>query len=122
MSAKSDYLENKVLQDNVVTPNVYVGLFSTDPGEDASGTELSNLGYSRQLVAFGTPSGGSTSNTAAVTFGPAQENWSTASYMAVFDAASGGNMLYYGALGTARTALQYDSLEFAIGALVVGET
>jgi len=124
MSAKSDYLENKVLLDNIVNGTPYIALFNTDPTDAGTGTELSNIGYSRFNATglFSTPSGGVTSNTALISFGPAGETWASAGWVAIFDAATGGNLLYHGPLGTARTAAQYDSLEFAIGALVLGET
>ena len=141
MSAFSDYLEQAVL--NAVLRGVafpapsattYVALFTSDPLDDGSGTELTNItapGYARVGVAaaggwtapeVSTPATGSTvSNVAAVEFPEAVGDWAgPITHFALFDSAANGNMLFRGQLSTPRTIATGDVLRFSVGALVVG--
>lgn len=104
----SNYLENKVL-DHVfggvaytAPATLYVGLFTSSPGETGSGTEVSGGSYARQTIAF-TVTGNQASNTAAVEFPTATASWGTITFAAIYDALSGGNLLAYGALTTSKT-------------------
>lgn len=104
----SNYLENKVL-DHVfggvaytAPATLYVGLFTSDPGETGSGTEVSGGSYARQTIAF-TVTGSQASNTAAAEFPTATASWGTITYAAIYDALSGGNLLASGALTTSKT-------------------
>jgi hypothetical protein len=75
---------------------VYVALYSTAPTASTSGTELTGNSYSRQSVTFSAPSAGSASSNVAVSFGPATgNNWATVRGMAIVDASSSGNILYF---------------------------
>lgn len=104
----SNFLENKVLGHVFgATPytapaTLYVGLFTSNPGETGSGTEVSGGSYARQTIAF-TVTGAQASNTAAVEFPTATASWGTITYAAIYDALSGGNLLAYGALTTSKT-------------------
>ncbi|CAB4139418.1 hypothetical protein UFOVP351_46 [uncultured Caudovirales phage] len=104
----SNFLENKVLGHVFgATPytapaTLYVGLFTSNPGETGSGTEVSGGSYARQTIAF-TVTGSQASNTAAVEFPTATASWGTITYAAIYDAVSGGNLLAYGALTTSKT-------------------
>jgi len=77
--AQTDAVLNVLRATNITAPaNVYVGLFSVNPADDASaGTELTGAGgYARQQVAFGAPAADTgnvrkISNTGVLTFGPA---------------------------------------------------
>jgi hypothetical protein len=123
MAAMTNYLENALV--NAVFRNttytspatVYVGLFTSDPTDAMSGTEITGAGgYARQVVTFGAPSNGAISNTGALTFGPASgATWGSITHMAIFDAVSGGNGLVHGSLATPKTVDVGDSLVFAIG-------
>lgn len=104
----SNYLENKVL-DHVfggtaytAPTTLYVGLFTSDPGETGSGTEVSGGSYARQTITF-TVTGSQASSSAAVEFPTATASWGTITYAAVYDAVSGGNLLASGALTTSKT-------------------
>ena len=104
----SNFLENKVLGHVFgATPytapaTLYVGLFTSSPGETGSGTEVSGGSYARQTIAF-TVTGNQASNTAAVEFPTATASWGTVTFAAIYDALSGGNLLAYGALTTSKT-------------------
>ena len=95
-----------------------LALFSavTD-AEAGTVTELTGNAYARQDIkaAFGTPSGGGPqTNTSAITFPTATGNWLEATHYGVHD---GTDWTVIKALDTARTVLDGDTLEFAIGAL-----
>ncbi len=110
---------------NGVSP--YVGLFSAAPANDAAaGTELSGNGYQRQAVTFGAPATDTgnvrkISNTNNISFGPASEDWLQAVAFGIFDASSGGTLLYWDMLNTPKTIQQDDYGQFAPGTLVVKE-
>jgi hypothetical protein len=104
MSNISTYLENALL--NAVLRNtaytspatVYVGLFTTQCTASGPGAEVSGGSYARQAVTFSAPSSGATSNSGTVTFPTATANWGTLVSWAIFDAATAGNMLFFGSL------------------------
>ena len=116
----SNYLENKVLLHvfgataYTAPATIYVGLYTSDPGEGNTGTEVSGGSYARQTIAF-TVAGNQASNTAAVEFPTATASWGTVTYAAVFDAVSGGNMMAYGALTTSKTIASGDVLRIPAG-------
>jgi hypothetical protein len=133
MSAKSDYLENKIL-DHVLgntaysaPATVYVALYTAEPNDAGGGTEVSGSGYARKSVTNNTSnwpnaSSGSKSNGAAIEFAAASGgDWGEITHFALFDAASAGNMLYHGALTTSKTVSDGDQARFAIGALTITE-
>lgn len=116
----SNYLENKVLLHvfgataYTAPSTLYVALFTSDPGETGSGTEVSGGSYARQTIAF-TVTGNQASNTSAVEFPTATGSWGTITYAAVYDALSGGNLLAYGALTTPKTIASGDVLRIPAG-------
>jgi hypothetical protein len=98
----SNYLSNKLANATLRNTSysspaaVYVALYSTAPTASTAGTELSGNSYSRQSVTFSAPSAGSASSNVTVSFGPATgNNWPTSRAMAIVDAATGGNILYF---------------------------
>ena len=102
--AMSDYLENAVLNHVLVnTPfssptDVYLALFISDPTDANTGTEVSGGGYERQKVTFGTASGGTVTNTEDVVFPETTAAWGTVTHFGLYDAATGGHLLFHGAL------------------------
>jgi len=112
MSAASDYLENKVLDHFLGTTstsapaNVYLALFTSDPTDAGSGTEVSTSGtnYARQAITFSSASSGSTSNSADVQFSQATgSGFGTVTHFGIYDASTAGNLLFHGALTTSKT-------------------
>jgi len=81
----------------------YLALFTSNPAEDASGTEVSTSGtaYARQSATF-TVSGNTASNSGAIEFPTATANYGTVSHVGVYDASSGGNLIAYAALSTSK--------------------
>ena len=90
--------------DAVTRPSAwYVALFTSNPDEDASGTEVSTSGtaYARQSVTFSV-SGNTASNTAAIEFPTATASYGTVTHVGVFDASTAGNLIAYAALTTSK--------------------
>lgn len=125
MAAISDYLENALINATLrnttyTSPaDVYVGLFTTDPTDDGSGTEVSGGSYARTIATFATPSNGSSSTNADVQFPQATGNWGTITHFGIFDAATTGNLLYHGILTAAKTIETGDVFKIASGNLTV---
>ena len=125
----SNYLENALLNAtlNATTytapANIYVSLWTSDPGDDASGTEVSTMGtsYARTAVSFATASGtsGNVLNDGAVEFPQATATWGTIGWIGINDAQTGGNLLYHTALTTSKAIDTGDIFKIAIGSLSV---
>jgi|TARA_R100000353_G_scaffold157462_1_gene116577 hypothetical protein len=126
--AKSNYLENKVIDHFLGTSstsapsNVYMGLFTSNPTDANSGTEVSGNGYSRQVITFNAASSGSATNSSAETFTASGGNWGTITHFGIFDASTSGNLLYHGALTDDKVIEDGDSLVVASGAITITET
>jgi hypothetical protein len=125
MAEMSNYLENAVI--NAVLRNtsytspsvVYVGLFTSDPTDAGSGTEVAGGSYARVAVTFGAPSNGVSTNSAAVEFAQATANWGTVSHIGIHDALTTGNLLFHTALDTSKTIETGDIFKIATGSLSV---
>ena len=48
-------------------------------------------------------------------------DWGTVTHFGIFDAATSGNLLYWGALSASKAVGNTDTLTFAIGSIVVTE-
>lgn len=123
MAQLSDYAENALINHllrNVALTSpatIYVALHSADPTDDASGAELSGDGYNRVAVSFDAPSDGEVQNSSELTFGPATADWLAATHISLWDASSGGNMLFHGELDAPQTALSGNELVISAAAL-----
>jgi hypothetical protein len=136
MSAASNYLENKVL-DHVLTATTYtapaaryLALFNNTSGSAAANLEAGTLtdetstsgtAYARQAVTFAAASSGSSATNATVTFPTATANWGTITHVAVMDGDTegAGNVLFYGAVTTAKTIETGDTFQVSSGNLTV---
>ena len=125
MAEFSNYLENAVIDavlraTSYTSPTtVYVGLFTTDPTDAGSGTEVSGGSYARTAVTFSAPSNGVTSNSADVEFPQATASWGSVTHIGLHDAASGGNLLFHTVLDTTKTIDSGDIFKIASGNLTV---
>lgn len=122
MSA-SNYLETKIYDLTLrgvafTPPSVFVALYSTDPTDADTGTEISGGAYARQSAAFAAPTNGGGGNSAIIQF-PAATAGYTATHFGIRDATSGGNLLYHGALTASKTVAVGDQLVFQPGELTV---
>ncbi len=139
MPGKSDYLETSVLNSTLrgvafpalTTGSNFVSLHTADPTDAGTGAEVTGGAYARVAVgraatAWAAPGVNAdlmrTSNSAVVTFPNPTAAWGTVTHFGIFDAATAGNLLYSGALGTSRTIASGDSApSFAVGFLTVDE-
>ena len=127
MSAASNYLELKLLDHALGTTaftsptSVYLGLFTTDPTDADSGTEVSTSGtaYARETITFDAASAGSAASAATVTFSAATANWGTITHIGLYDALSGGNLLFHGAVTTSKTIESGDTFQVSAGNLTI---
>lgn len=124
--AKSNYMEDGVLNtmrgSALAAWTPYLALSTANPTEDGSGiAEPSGGAYARQAVTMGAPSGGISATSGATNFPQATLSWGAITHVAIFDAVSGGNMRYYGALETSKTVAATDTLVFDAGALTIQE-
>jgi hypothetical protein len=128
MGSFSDYWENEILdhifgKGSYSPPTIYVALSTADPTDDGSGiAEPSGNGYARvqtQASDWNAASAGSLYNANDIMFPEATGNWGTISHFALFDAASGGNMLAHGALSESKSVGAGDTAKFAAGDLDV---
>lgn len=142
MANMSDYLENKVVDSLfravAFTPptTLYIALCTATPTDSSTGTtitEVSGGNYARQSITSNTtnwaatdgatlttnPSGGTsgtTSNNAAI-------NWTAVTWaatitaLAICDAATNGNVLFWGALTASKVVSSGDTVTIAISQL-----
>jgi len=136
MAAFSVYLEDKILDLTLngvafaPTGSIYVALFTDGNGlnDNAPTAEVTNTGYGRQLIDIGSgveftlSSLGVSSTNAPVVFGPATENWTAVTHIALMDAITGGNVYYWGALPASKLVLDTESFTLATGELKVALT
>jgi hypothetical protein len=123
MAELSDYLENKLL-DHVLRgtsytspTTVYVGLYTSDPGDDNSGTEVSGGSYARQELSVTTASDGIVTSSADVTFPQATGSWGTISHIGLLDAITAGNLLMHTPLTTSKAIDTGDIFKISSGSL-----
>ena len=125
MGQLSNYLENALINATLLgtaytsPATVYLALYTSDPTDADTGTEVSGGAYARQSIAFGAPSNGVATNSANVNFPQATANWGTVSHIGIRDASTAGNLLYYAPLTTARSILTGDTLSFLTGQVSV---
>ncbi|PGN53933.1 hypothetical protein CN978_29980 [Priestia megaterium] len=125
MTAMSDNLENALINATLrgisyTTPtSVYLALYTSDPTDAKTGTEVTGGGYARQVITFAAPNNGASASSADVLFPVATAGWGTVTHIAIFDAATAGNMLYYGALLTTKSIATNDQLKVAAGDITV---
>ena len=125
MAEMSNYLEdaliNATLRATTFTSptTVYVGLYTADPTDAGTGTEVSGGSYARQSATFGAPSNGVSTTTADITFPQCTSTWGTVSHIGILDALTTGNLLYHTALDASKTIATGDVFRIAIGSLSV---
>jgi hypothetical protein len=125
MAEFSNYLENALI--NAVLRNtsytspttVYVSLYTSDPTDADTGTEVSGGAYARTAVTFGAPSNGVTTNSADVTFPTCTASWGTVTHIGIHDASTAGNLLFHTPLDTSKTIDSGDIFKITSGNLSV---
>lgn len=121
----SNYLENALINATLrnttyTSPaTAYLALYTTDPTDADTGTEVSGGSYARQAITMGAPSNGVSTNTVAIEFPQASAAWGTVAYVGIRDALTTGNLLYHTALDVSKAIDVGDIFKIAIGSLSV---
>lgn len=131
MSGFSDYLENTLVNTTLrgttyTGAGVYVALYTANPTDAGGAGEVADSGYIRQRAhqttpadGFTAPANGSSSNARNLVFPAIVDTQLTVTHWAIFDAQTGGNMLYHAPLTNPKTLDPSDVLSFPIGSLTV---
>lgn len=131
-SGKGTYWANKVLDlmfggtPFTPPPTLYFALFLTSPSAGGGGTEVSAPGYGRKAVTnntteFPSASGAMKVNANNIAFSPAGVDWGTVVASAILDAATLGNLLYFGTLQTAQPIYTGDIPQFPPSTINIAE-
>jgi hypothetical protein len=143
MAAMSDYLENKLVdflfrgQAFVPPANLYMALFTVAATEAGAATEVVGGNYARVAIASnmnnwsGTQgsastvassgTSGTTSNNGNITFPTPSALWGTVVATGIFDAPTGGNLLFHTTLATNKTINNGDPAPFFSPASVTAQ-
>lgn len=125
MAEMGNYLENALI--NAVLRNTsytsptttYLALYTSDPTDADTGTEVTGGSYARQAITFGAPSNGVSTNSAAIEFPQATASWGTVTHIAIRDALTTGNLLFHTPLDTSKTIANGDVFRISIANLSV---
>ena len=138
MSKFSNYTENNIIETTLrgaafpVPAGIYLALFPADPTDaNVTANEVSLAAwpaYVRRDTASGAaistgwtaPADGVSSNAKVLSF-PANNGAGnvTLTHVGLYDAATGGNLLYHAPLVSSKTLLPGDVISFSIGSLTV---
>jgi len=125
MSEMSNYLENALINVTLratsytAPTTVYVALYTTDPTDADTGTEVTGGSYARTSVTFAAPSNGVTTNSADITFPTCTLAWGTVTHIGIRDASTAGNLLYHTPLDASKTIDLGDIFKITTGNLSV---
>lgn len=143
MPGKSTFLARGVLNHVFRTAtlakpaNVYISLHGSDPTDAGlTSTELAigTGGYARASVAVADANWSAPAtngadeviaNANAINYGTASAQWNAGdpiTHFGIWDAATGGNLLYSGALNVPRTVNSGDPVSIAAGAVTIKES
>lgn len=125
MAEMSNYLEDKIL-DHVLknitytSPStVYLGLFTSDPTDAGTGTEVTGGSYARQSIFFAAASGGTSATDQNIEFPQATASWGNISHVGILDALTSGNLLFHTPLTTSKVIDTGDIFRVSSGNLTV---
>jgi hypothetical protein len=137
--SKSDYLENELL-DHILgnsagawdwpsspLATVYIALYTAAPTDAGGGTEVTGGSYARATVAntaanWPAAASGAKANGTQINFATSTASWGTIVAFGIFDALSGGNLLYWGELpGSGVVIGSGQTAYFAVGDIDVTE-
>jgi len=131
MTALSTYAERKLLDHvfkntSFTSPQAHIGLFTSDPTDSASGTEVSGNGYARIRIdnkmssATASSDNSQITNSSVITFAAADGGaFGTITHIGIFDASSSGNLLAHGALAASKVISDGDTFQINASGLVI---
>ena len=121
-NATLDKLAGVPTPTGLLPATLYVGLLLANPNNDGTGVvEPAGNGYARvsranNLTEWPAASGRIKTHANDIVFPAASGgNWGTITHVGIFDAASGGTLLAFGALNTPRQVLDTDVFRFLAG-------
>jgi hypothetical protein len=128
----ANYMANKILDYNfsqaayTVPATLYMAL-STSPivaTDTSAAGEVTGNAYARVAVTnnasnFPASALASKTNGNSISFPESTGTWGTITYIAFFDALSGGNLIYFEALPVAKTVQAQTTVVFSTGALTI---
>jgi hypothetical protein len=106
---------------------VWIGLWTAaldDTSDGNTAGEVSGGAYARQSIPagkWGAAAAGQIVLGSTVSFPIATASWGTVTHIGLFDASTGGNLLYWGALSESEQVQTGDVMKFAANTLVVSE-
>jgi hypothetical protein len=124
----SNYLENKLLEHSTgkaawtAPTKTYLGLYTVTPTDSTSGTEVAGGNYARIQLSWGTASEGQIATNAAAKFpsaGTASVNFGTITALAISDALTEGNILWYSPLSPTFTINTGDTFQVISGGITL---
>lgn len=127
----SDYAKNKLLDLifggtawSTKPGTLYFALFTSAPDDTGGGTEVSAGGYARVSKTVGgtdfeasTANGVAVTNKTAVQFPVATAAWGTVTHWGVYDASTGGNLIFWGPLPASLVIAINQTASWAVGNL-----
>jgi len=125
MAEMSNYLENALLNavlraSTYTSPSdIFVALYTSNPNDDGSGTEVSGGSYARKQAVFSAPVGGVATTNADVAFDQASATWGTITHIALYDTITGGNLLFHTPLDISKLVETGDIFTIRAGQLTV---
>jgi hypothetical protein len=125
MSEMSNYLENALINGTLrgttytAPTTTYLALYTSDPTDADTGTEVTGGSYARQAITMGAPSNGVSTNSSAIEFPQCTLTWGTVTHIGIRDALTTGNLLYHTPLDTSKTIATGDIFRVAVGSLSV---
>ena len=115
----STYLRTKLIDHSLGTTtytkpaSVWLAAYVGDPG--GAGVECSGTSYARVQIEFDSATQGATDNANDETFPVAGGSWGTITHMALYDAETVGNMLWYGPMTDSKAIESGDQLKVSAG-------
>jgi len=116
MAGLSNFAEEILLDALLTLSPSWIALFTSDPTDDNSGTEVSGFSYARQPVTL-TRVSSDLSNTNAISFPESAESWGTVTHCAIFDSELAGNQLINEVLVNPKTIGIGEIMTFPIGSI-----
>jgi len=125
MAEMSNYLENALINGTLrgttytAPTTTYLALYTSDPTDADTGTEVTGGAYARQSITMGAPSNGVSTNSSAIEYPQCTLTWGTVTHVGIRDALTSGNLLYHTPLDTSKTISTGDIFRVAISSLSV---
>jgi hypothetical protein len=125
MAEMSNYLENALINGTLrgttytAPTTTFLALYTSDPTDADTGTEVSGGSYARQAITMGAPSNGASTNSTAIEYPQCTADWGTVAFVGIRDAVTGGNLLYHTALDTSKVIANGDIFKITAGNLSV---